>query len=180
MARVSHVIVLFEDARHRRLIYRYLKRLRLENAAHFEPPSSGRGCGEQWVRERYANSVRAFRARHAKTALIVAIDADTGDRNRRLRQLEHALSAAQLPPRTAEERIVHLIPKRNIETWILNLNGSVVDEETDFSREGVDEMVVSAANALFDWTRPNAVIPPHCVPSLRLGIEELKRLEYEQ
>jgi len=184
VARISQVVVLAEDERHQRLIYRYLQRLNYSlRDIRFEPLPSGRGCGEQWVRERYANSVRAYRARsaHANTALIVAIDADTGNLFRRMRQLENSLSGGELPPRSTEERIVHLIPRRNIETWILNLNGSPVDEETDFRHApGIDGQVVTAALALYLWARPGAVIPQHSVPSLRRAIPEIRRLELAQ
>ncbi len=146
MARASQVVVLAEDQRHQRLIYKYLHRFDLQSVTRFEALPSGRGCGEQWVRERYAESVRGFRKRHAHTVLIVVIDADAGSTNRRLRQLEGALSSKRMPPRTAEEKIIHLIPKRNIETWILNLNGDQVDEETDFRHApGIDARIEFAA-----------------------------------
>jgi hypothetical protein len=181
VARISQVIVLAEDERHQRFVRRYLYRLDLQRVTRFEPLPSGKGCGEQWVRERYADSVRGFRQRHAKTALIVVIDADSGDMNRRVSQFGNSLSSCQLLPRTAEEKIVHLIPKRNIETWILNLNGERVDEETDFRREpGVDDAIDSAAQTLFGWSRPHTVIPQHCVPSLRSAIPEIARLEYDR
>ena len=108
------------------------------------------------------------------------IDAYTGDVSRRIHQLENSLADEHLPPCTSEERIVHLIPKRNIETWILNLNGNPVDEDTDYSRNpGVSGQITNAATKLFEWTRHNAVIPQFCVSSLRTAIMEIKRLEYE-
>jgi hypothetical protein len=181
VARVSLVIVLAEDERTQRLIYRYLQLLNYAGRdIRFEPLPGGQGSGEAWVRTRYPQDVRAYRARaaRAESSLVAAIDADVGDVGRRIRQLDESLTAEGLSQRTAGERIVHLIPKRNIETWIFNLNSRPVDEETDFSRAaGVDEMITSAARTLFEWTRLNAIIPPHCVPSLRLAIEELKRLE---
>jgi hypothetical protein len=95
--------------------------------------------------------------------------------------LQDGLAQARLDPRAAEEKIVHLIPKRNIETWILNLNGHTVDEETDFSRDAaIDDLIVPAAQTLFEWTRPNAVPAPYCAPSLRSAINERRRLEREQ
>ena len=132
------------------------------------------------MRMRYALDLRAYRARaaRAQSLLVVAIDADAGDVARRSRQLEDSLVAEGLSPRTRAEKIIHLIPKRNVETWILNLNGHPVDEETDYSRHpDVEGLILPAAQTLYDWTRPNAVIPPHCVPSLRLAIDELRRLE---
>jgi hypothetical protein len=127
--------------------------------------------------------VKAYRVREAKarSSLVVAIDADTGDLSRRSRQLRESLDAERLPARTERERIVHLVPKRNIETWILNLNGGQVDEETDFRRApGIDDQIANAASTFFDWSRPNAAVPDHCVPSLRAAIPEIRRLEVEQ
>jgi hypothetical protein len=134
------------------------------------------------VRTQYAQAVKAYRARaaRAQTSLVVAIDEDTADVAQRARQLGESLASEELSPRTSTERIVHLMPRRNIETWILNLNGHRVDEATDFSRDAeVEDLIVPAANTLFQWTRPNAVLPPHCVPSLRSAIDEIRRLEYD-
>ncbi len=106
------------------------------------------------------------------------IDADTEQVARRVRQLDEALTAEDLPRRGDQETVVHLIPKRNIETWILNLNGEQVDEDADHhDTPGIDEQINTAARTLFELTRPNAVIPDICVPSLRSGITELKRIE---
>jgi hypothetical protein len=183
VARVSQVIVLVEDERQQRFVRSYLRQLNYTtHDIRVDPLPSGRGSGEAWVRTRYPQAVRAYRARaaRARTALVVAIDADSAHISHRSRQLEESLATEGLSHRNAGERVVHLIPKRNIETWILNLNGHPVDEETDFSREAVDDLIVSAANALFEWTRPNAIIPPHCASSLRSAIDELKRLEHRE
>jgi hypothetical protein len=176
--RVSQVIVLGEDERHHTFVRTYLKRLNYRGQIRPEKVPVGRGCGEQWVRERYARAVKAFRARAVKveSALVVAIDADTGDPKRRLRQFETSLQHAGLAPREDDEAIVHLIPRRNIETWILCLNGSKVDEEEDHSHKNLDDEISGAAETFFNWSRPNAQIPEHCVPSLRTGIEEIRRL----
>jgi hypothetical protein len=141
---------------------------------------SGRGCGEQWVRERYSQQVAAYRARSARaeTALVVAIDANGGDIQRRIHQLSDALAFANLSARTAAERIVHLIPKRNIETWVRNLNGAVIDEDVDYTRDlDIDRLLAPAATKLFEWTRANVILPSYCAPSLKAAIPELRRLE---
>jgi hypothetical protein len=107
-------------------------------------------------------------------ALIVVIDADAGEVARRRSQLEEQLQR----PRKAHERIVHFIPKRNIETWILCLDGEIVDEiEDHHSDRGIEDRIGSAARVFFDWTRPNASVPDRCVPSLRAAIPEAQRLE---
>jgi hypothetical protein len=179
VGRPSQVVVLAEDERHQRFVRRYLKRLRYHDVRYLDLPA-GRGCGEQWVRERYGNAVAAYRARAATvdTALIVAIDADRGDVNRRLRQLQDGLNQATQDARASHEKIVHLIPRRNIETWILCLNGQSVDEEANYGNEPtVDEKIAPAAVVLFEWNRSNFVPPAHCVPSLLAAIPEVRRLE---
>ena len=180
MARPSQVIVLAEDQRHQRFVRRYLNQLGYsQHDIRFEGLPAGRGSGEQWVRERYGNAVAAYRARssRARTALVIAIDADVGDLDRRIRQLQETLEHAGLAARTDDETIVHLIPKRSIETWILCLVGIQVDEVTDYrQRADVDNRIATSAQTFFQWSRPNAAPPAHCVPSLRAAIPEVRRL----
>jgi hypothetical protein len=178
MGRPSWAIVLAEDRRHQRFVRYYLNRLRYREIRYIDLPS-GRGCREQWVRERYAREVKAYRDRSARagTALVVAIDADKGDINRRLSQLSHSLSDEHIEARGPDERIVHLIPKRSVETWVLCLAGQRVDEETDYSRRDVGMEIPAAAEEFFEWSRPNRVPPPYCIPSLREALPEVRRLE---
>ncbi len=189
MGRASKAIVLAEDQFHQRFVYRYLSCLtQFRNPTHDirgRIAPRGRGSGEQWVREQYASEVREHRSRAVQTALVVVIDADTNNVDRRTQQLRDTLAAAGLQSRTANERIVHLIPKRNIETWVVVLNGIATDETADFTvRQNVAASVTPleahikpAANTLFDWSRPNAAPPAHCVDSLRRAIPEVRRLE---
>ena len=76
-----------------------------------------------------------YRSRHAKTALIVMIDADTHTVQDRWRQLDQALEDGGKQRVDAEhEQIARLVPKRNIETWILCLNGHAVDQDADYKK----------------------------------------------
>jgi hypothetical protein len=111
MGNPSPVVVLAEDRRQQEFIRRG-------------------GSGEQWVRKQYATQVKAVRTRAAKasSALVIAIDADTGTVAARHRQLASLLEQASLSARSGVEPVVHLIPKRNVETWILCLTGTAVDE----------------------------------------------------
>jgi len=97
----------------------------------FVASPAGAGSGEQWVRERFAVEVEAFRGRraHAGTALIVVIDADAISVQERLAQLDRKLDEAQADRiRPDAEQVARLVPKRNVETWILCLNEIVVDD----------------------------------------------------
>jgi hypothetical protein len=177
----SLVVVLAEDQRHQRLIRKYLHKLRYENHdIRYLALPSGRGCGEQWVRKHYIDEVKNYRSRSARaqSALIVAIDADTGDVKQRVRQLNEALHQAGLAERADKEAIVLLIPKRNVETWILCLNGEQVDETTDYSnRPEIDSLIEPASAVFYGWSRPKAILPAHCVPSLTAAMPEIRRLE---
>src|SRR5580700_8054712 len=147
MIKVSRVTVLAEDENHQLFADRFLKRLGYgQHQIFLERVPNGAGSGEKWVRDNYRRAVLDYHRRSAKaaTALLVVIDADDHETMRRQHQLEEALDVA----RTGEERIVHFIPKRNIETWILCLDGQVVNELEDYSTDrGIEERIGPAARA---------------------------------
>ena len=178
MIKPSQVILLVEDSRHQQFIFRYLRTAGLEpRAVRIEKSPSGAGSAEQWVRERFPIEVQAYRARHAQTTLIVLIDADTQTVHQRRRQLDHALREAGVTLIGDTEAIARLVPKRNVETWILCLNDIVVDEGADYKRTRNDwpGLTHTAAVTLYGWRRPNKALLPSCVESLRLGIQELRK-----
>jgi hypothetical protein len=151
----SQVVVLAEDARQQSLVRRYLYRLGYESHdIRFEKLPAGKGCGEQWVRERYAGAVCAYRARSAKaaTALIVVIDADLDSVDRRADQFALKLQRRGLEPRRGDERVAQLIPGRHVETWIICLNGLPADEVTSYktSLSDPDGQTRSAALRLYE------------------------------
>jgi hypothetical protein len=182
MAKPSQVIVLVEDHRHQLLIFRYLRRIGLEpHAMRFVLPSSG--SGEQWVRERFPVEVTAYRRRSARaeTKLIAVIDADKFSVQERLAQLDQKLQEGGVDPVRADvEQIARLVPRRNIESWILCLNNVEVDEEIDYKRTRNDwaELIRPATETLYAWTRPNSQVPNDCIPSLQHGIGDLRRLDF--
>ena len=129
----SQVIVLVEGQRDERFVRQYLYQAGYEAHRIFPVPlASGRGAGEQRVRARVRKNVDACRARarRAATALIVMIDADVGEVLGRQQQLRDLLGPIEA--RKDGEPIVHLIPKRNIETWVLCLTMTIVSENEDY------------------------------------------------
>jgi hypothetical protein len=182
MSKPSCMIVVLEDAHHEMLVRRYLVKRGLNRyAIRIERSPSGEGNAEGWVRKTFVKEVNVYRGRHAKTALIVVIDADTHTVQDRWRQLDQALEDGGKQRVDVEhEQIARLVPKRNVETWILCLNGQAVDEETDYKRTRDDwnELIPQASETLSEWTRPKADLPNHCIGSLRSGVEELKRLTF--
>ncbi len=181
MSKPSQVIVLLEDDHHKMLLLRYLKIHGLGHEIRIELPTRGRESAEGWVRNRFAKEVSAYRLRQrkAKTALIVVIDADTHTVQDRWKQLDQALKDAEKPPVDVEhEKIARMVPKRNIETWILCLTKQTVDEKTDYknTRNDWNELIPPAAATLFQWTRQESELPNHCIDSSRTGVKELNRL----
>ncbi len=177
-----YVIVVLEDARHEMLTRRYLKKRGVgEREMRIERSPSGEGNAEGWVRKTFVKEANVYRSRHAKTALIVVIDADSHTVQDRWNQLDQVLKDAKKQTVDAErEQIARLTPKCNIETWILCLNGQAADEDTDYKRTRHDwnELIPPAAEALFRWTRSEARLPNDCIDSLQSGVRELNRLTF--
>lgn len=183
MPRPSLVVVVVEDERHRMLVYRYLRMRGLSpHEIRTKSSPAGQGSAEQWIRTMYAAEVRAHRVRRAKAAgvLIVVIDADTHAVHGRLTQLSQALEERGLQRLANDEQIAQLVPKRNVETWILCLTEHAVDEETEYKRTGHDwhELIPDAARRLFQLTGANVALPENCIDSLRRGVNELNKLQW--
>ncbi len=179
--RIAKIIVLAEDIRQANFARRYLicrghhpRTIVVRRA----PP--GQGSGEQYVREQYPIEVAYYRRRahFRKAALLAAIDADTGTVEEHEQYLDSALTRAKEMKRQADEAIALLIPKRNIETWVLCLAGQPVDEVTNYrNRDEIDELIKPAADTFYQWSRSGAALPGTCVPSLRKGVVEVRRLD---
>lgn len=181
MSNRSRVIVVLEDDHHRMLLYRYLiKRGLRSDEVRIERSPLGEGSAENWVRKKFVTEVSYYRRRQASTALIVVIDADTHTVKDRITQLDQALRDGGKETVQASERIARLVPKRNIETWILCLNKKAVNEEADYktTRDDWSELIPPAAKMLVQWTRSKAKLPKHCIDSLRSGVKELNRLRF--
>jgi hypothetical protein len=178
MRELSLVLVLAEDERHRMLIRRFLIDSGCRrHAIRIILSPSGQGSAEKWVRSRFPVEVAVYRSRQAQTGLIVVIDADILSVAARLAQLEQALTEAGMPAVSEGERIARVIPKRNIETWILHLTGTATDEETDYKRTRDDwnALVPVAAESLCRLAKAGP-LPPDQIPSLQAGVTELRRL----
>lgn len=181
MANPSLVIVRAEDSRHGQFIGRYLRRLGLRNhAMRILTAPAGQGSAEQWVRNNFVIDVQSYRSRAAETKLVVMMDADTHIVEQRLRQLDESLRRAGISLRDDDEKnIVRLVPRRNIETWILCISRRVVGEEENYKYEQSDwaELIRNGVDTLYAWTRLNATIPESCVDSLRLALPQLRKLD---
>ncbi len=181
VANPSLVIVRAEDSRHGQFIRRYLRKLGLRNhAMRILTAPAGEGSAEQWVRNNFVMDVQSYRIRKAETKLVVMIDADTHTVEQRLRQLDESLHQAGISLRDDDvKNIARLVPRRNIETWILCISGRVVGEDENYRYERHDwtELIRNGVDTLDAWTRRNATVPESCVHSLRLALPQLRKLD---
>ena len=181
--RIANKIILAEDKEQQNLIRRYLQKcghdtryLRLVPL----PAEASGGSGEKYVREHYAEQVRACRSSLGKKSsalLIVIVDADSKATDWRAAQLSDALEAADEAVLSEDEPIVVLIPKRHVETWIRALVGKKVNEVTDYKRpRPTSSEIDSAAAKLHECTRPGAVLPAGYPPSLADSIPKWRKI----
>lgn len=177
MGELTGVVVLAEDRRQMNFALRYLRRSGYWGK-RIRPLflAAGRGSGEKSVRTRYPEAVVDFRTRSSRTnvALVVMIDADNLSVGERAAQLHRELASAGEAPRRDDERVVQLIPKRSIETWILSLVGEDVDEISSYRHRSVEKLTLAAAAAFFNLARENALAA--LIPSLAHGVNEVRRL----
>jgi hypothetical protein len=187
MSKPTFVIVLCEDNLTFTFLRKYLQRCGVDRRGiRSEVSPSGRGAAENWVIRNFPVQVDAYRISKARktTWLIVALDADRGTVTGRIEQLSASLRHCANPRLQdidlESEKIARLVPRRNVETWILILSGTSADEENDFSRdkqkESWYELIDPAVIELYEWTRPNAQFSDRCIPSLCHGLDELRNL----
>lgn len=123
---------LYEDRSHEQWLRGLADLARIPTRGLTLEPKSQSGSGEQWVRERFPVFLREHRTmKNAQPSLwlVVVADADLQDRARILRE---AIANAGLAPVSFDDRVLLLIPARNIETWAWCLLDHTVDERADY------------------------------------------------
>ena len=123
--RHADIIILCEDRAQANFILHHLKKRDFNYRQLRVLPRDGSGSGQQFVLQKYAAEVKAYRskANHLSCALITAIDADRREVQNVQQRLEEQLQNADMENRKTGERIALLIPKRNIETWMVFFRG---------------------------------------------------------
>lgn len=187
--RASEIVVLCEGKLDALFVRRFLK-----TGWNLRPPlirvlpcPAGHGAGEQHVRNKYANELKAYRQRSARasTVLLVVLDADVDSVEACHRKLDHAAREAGIEPRSADEAVLHMIPKRHIETWLAWLelawlDGHAVSEVDSYKQTHAFQGRESNAHPLVDRLaracRDQAPLPPPVPPSLASACREFSRI----
>lgn len=177
MSRDVQIVLLCEDRQHEAFGRRFLekagwpmRRLRVEIA----PP--GRGAAEQFVRERFARELTAYRANRHRVAqgLVVLMDGDRGGVAGRLKELDDACDAQQVTRRQADDRVAIGIPTWSIETWFAYLSGSNIDEnKRDYPRLQRPRDCQAHVNALHAMCQEGTLRAPS-PPSLEAACNEYR------
>lgn len=134
--RSVEIVVRCEDAAHERFARDALRTLKfkLQRVRIWMcPPGKQDAAG--WVLNGYCRAVKEVRKRRnmgQRAALIAIIDADNETVDKRVRELESKKK------RHKDDRVAHWIPKRCIETWILNLGANEsIPENDEENRNGL-------------------------------------------
>lgn len=147
--------------------------------SRYRYPAKGHGSGEQHVRERYPDELRAYRPRAArtKTTLVVFTDADKRTVQQRRKTLDDTLEKEGLAPRGPDERVALLVPKWEIETWIhFFLDGAEVDENIKYPKYEDHEADAAPAAEAFGQHARQGTTPAKAPPSLTTGLVEARRV----
>lgn len=188
MAKRVRFTVLCEDRQAQDFIVHVLRHAGVSRREIRTQPLPSReegGAGDKFVRDRYANEVRALRA-VGRGNLVVHVDADPHNTvQQRHAQLAGMLAAAGLAKRGPEERIAELVPKRNIETWIHALDTTQrpdyarpLNENAEYARlKTTDRCDQAARDCLSAVKAGNTPAALSAIPSLQDGIVELGRLQ---
>ena len=184
VSREVQIVLLCEDRQQQAFVERFLKkmeRLKTRKAKHrfrVERASQGRGCAEQFVRERYPKELAAYRRQrnHVSVALVVMLDGDATGVTGRLAQLDAACAEQGIPVRRSDEDVFVFVPTWRIESWFAWLvDGETIDEERrDYPRLPRERDCQPHAEALAAMCRNRQLREP-APPSLVAACTEYGR-----
>ena len=179
------IVLLCEDKRTDSFVRNFLEgREFRRHDIHTCPLPEGSGSGEQWVRKQYPNELKAIR--NGKNAyLIVVIDADKGTLDNRHQQLEEECRKNGVSPRDHKDtNVLHIIPRRNIETWLAYLDNKNVNESEDYRKLRSKNRKLKSksdckkyAKRLHDMCHDDQRLREPAPPSLQEACKEYRKLQ---
>lgn len=173
------IVLLCEDMQTESFVYNFLKH---RNFKHHDftflcASRASKGSAEQWVRKKYPRQLKAIRSKR-NAYLIVVIDADAGTIDDRRRELATACREEGISPRAKTDfNVLHIIPRRNIETWLAYLDGRDVDESTVYPKLEHQRNCRKHAESLYNMCHKNQTLREPAPPSLREACNEYHKLQ---
>jgi len=134
---------------------------------------TGRGSGEQWVREKYAKELANYRKSHVRYAFLAIVDGDTHKVLGRVTQFNHKCLEMGIPVRYDSESAAIIVPTRNIETWIKYLDGDQVDETASYPKLRYESECKPAVDKLLDYCKGSG-LPGDAPHSLHAACDEFR------
>jgi len=174
-----YTIIFCEDLQLRCFIRRFLRKRGWDaRDIHEVDLPVGGGAGVSWVREKFPDELKAYRSRnaHAATSLIIGCDADDQTVENRIQSLRDACTAAGVPFRSNTESIAFAIPKRNIETWLAYLRGTIVNENDAYPKYKFESECREQVARLDEMCQNQKLEPAPPPPSLANACDEFKRI----
>ena len=159
-----NIIVLCEDQQHSVFVRRFLKKKGMK-AKNFDIAPSGKGAGEQYVREQYPRHLET--ARKNNYMLIVMIDGDNDSTDARMRELQKSCGKQNIAGREAKDTVAIFVPERKIEDWISYLGVSTLHKPNDCA---------PAVNKLAKLCGSGGALPSDFPPSLQHACAEWQRV----
>ena len=172
------VVLLCEDQPTDTFVRRFLRRRGFKmHELHTLPLPAGKQSGEQWVRSTYPGELAAIR-RRANDFLIVVTDADSYTTAERRAQLDRECDSRDVPQRTASDRVIVVVPRRNIETWFQFLDGAAeVDEGVSYTKRFDASGQRALADRLYRMCHEEQRLPDSAPPSLAESCAEYTTLK---
>ncbi|MCX6880177.1 MAG: hypothetical protein NTW21_41195 [Verrucomicrobia bacterium] len=107
--------------------------------------------------------------------LVVIVDADTRDVADRKRQFMRECEESNVPWIADDDRVVMIVPKRNIESWFVYLTGDEWNEESSEWRRKNDALAKPAGKALNHMCYVDQRLRQPAPPSLEEACAEWRR-----
>ncbi|MDD2260873.1 MAG: hypothetical protein PHW20_01270 [Clostridia bacterium] len=132
---------------------------------------SGRGSGEQWVREKYAQELANYRRSHVNYAFMAIVDGDNHGVRGRIKQFDNKCIELEFPVRDPKDQVAIIVPTRNIETWISYLEGKQVDETSSYPKLHFESDCQAAVDTLLRYCKRSG-LPSEAPGSLQAACAE--------
>lgn len=172
----AEIIILCEDQTHNTFARAFLKRRNFNPRQMRTLPIPGRsgGSGEASVRRSFPNQLKAIRGRR-NAMLIVLVDADACEVAERKRQFRQECEQCEVPWIEDEDHVVLVVPKRNIESWLVYLDGGESDEESSEWKRKRDGLAKPGAKALDEMCHVAQRLRDPAPPSLEEACSEWRK-----
>lgn len=171
------VVLLCEDQAQETFVRRFLRKRRFKpGEIRTLPLPAGSQSGEQWVRSRYPEELKAIRSR-GNAYLVVVTDADRHTTAQRKNELDQECDRRGVNPRRADEPVLVLVPRRNIETWFEYVDGQEVDESTNYPKRFAATQHRELADALYRMCHERQRLVEPAPPSLAESCDEYAKLK---